>query len=194
MTPSLITAAIYKPEVIFAIHEDISVAVDHWLAKSDGQPMIALHTTWSAYSTRAWDFQCLYPRVRSGPRRHRTDEPKRRRPRIDWITHGPGTGHQVRGLRNGMIRPIPCRRAGFLHSRYRIATTSDGADLYQLRCRISRKIPTSPLEVPTSCRMPRQRRCSKPEALRKAAEMLVNAQPRSSSRQRWDAIRKPYPL
>jgi len=171
----------YKPEVIFCHHEEISVAVAHGYAKAKNKPMIAIaHNMVGLQHASMAIFNAYIDRVPimvlggTGPMNS-----KRRRPRIDWIHTALVQGNQVRDYTKWDDQPYSLADVpdSFIRG-YRIATTEPMAPIYiNYDADIQENAISSPVEVPDISRYgapaPMQ---ANPEALRRAAEMLVNAQ------------------
>ena len=171
----------YKPEVIFCNHEEISVAVAHGYAKVTGKPMIAIaHNMVGLQHASMAIFNAYIDRVPilvlggTGPM-----NTKRRRPRIDWIHTALVQGNQVRDYVKWDDQPYTLADVpdSFIRG-YRIATTEPMAPIYiNYDADLQEDSLTSTLEVPNVSRYaPPAPMQANPEALRKAAEMLVNAQ------------------
>ncbi len=171
----------YKPEVIFCHHEEISVAVAHGYAKVTGKPMIAIvHNMVGLQHASMAIFNAYIDRVPmmvlggTGPM-----NTKRRRPRIDWIHTALVQGNQVRDYVKWDDQPYSLADVpdSFIRG-YRITTTEPTAPIYiNYDADIQEDALTSPIEVPDLSRYgapaPMQ---ANPEALRRAAQLLVNAQ------------------
>jgi thiamine pyrophosphate-dependent acetolactate synthase large subunit-like protein len=170
----------YKPEVIFCHHEEISVAVSHGYAKAKGKPMIAIvHNMVGLQHASMAIFNAYIDRVPvivlggTGPM-----NTKRRRPRIDWIHTALVQGNQVRDYVKWDDQPYTLADVpdSFIRG-YRIATTDPMAPIYiNYDADIQEDAVTSLAEIPDVRRYaapaPMQ---ANPEALRKAAELLVGA-------------------
>ena len=171
----------YKPEVIFCHHEEISVAVAHGYAKAKNKPMIAIcHNMVGLQHASMAIFNAYIDRVPmmvlggTGPMNS-----KRRRPRIDWIHTALVQGNQVRDYTKWDDQPYSLADVpdSFIRG-YRIATTDPTAPVYiNYDADIQEDALKSAFDIPDvnrySAPAPMQ---ANPEALRKAAEMLVNAQ------------------
>ncbi len=171
----------YMPEVIFCHHEEISVAVAHGYAKAKNKPMIAIaHNMVGLQHASMAIFNAYIDRVPimvlggTGPMNS-----KRRRPRIDWIHTALVQGNQVRDYVKWDDQPYSLADVpdSFIRG-YRIATTEPMAPIYiNYDADIQEDAIASPVEVPDVSRYaapaPMQ---ANPEALRRAAQMLVNAQ------------------
>ena len=171
----------YKPEVIFCHHEEISVAVAHGYAKAKNKPMIAIvHNMVGLQHASMAIFNAYIDRVPmmvlggTGPMNS-----KRRRPRIDWIHTALVQGNQVRDYTKWDDQPYSLADVpdSFIRG-YRIATTDPTAPVYiNYDADIQEDALTAPFEIPDvnrySAPAPMQ---ANPESLRRAAELLVNAQ------------------
>jgi acetolactate synthase-1/2/3 large subunit len=171
----------YKPEVIFCHHEEISVAIAHGYAKAKNKPMISIvHNMVGLQHASMAIFNAYIDRVPimvlggTGPMNS-----KRRRPRIDWIHTALVQGNQVRDYTKWDDQPYSLADVpdSFIRG-YRIATTDPMAPVYiNYDADIQEDALTSIMDVPDVGRYtapaPTQ---ANPEALRRAAEMLVNAQ------------------
>jgi acetolactate synthase I/II/III large subunit len=171
----------YKPEVIFCNHEEISVAVAHGYAKAKGKPMIAIvHNMVGLQHASMAIFNAYIDRVPimvlggTGPM-----NTKRRRPRIDWIHTALVQGNQVRDYVKWDDQPYSLADVpdSFIRG-YRIATTEPMAPIYiNYDADIQEDSITSPVEIPDISRYaPPAPVQANPEALRQAAQLLVNAQ------------------
>ncbi|MFQ5683916.1 MAG: thiamine pyrophosphate-binding protein [Candidatus Binatia bacterium] len=170
----------YRPEVIFCCHEEISVALAHGYAKAKGRPMIAIaHNIVGLQHASMAIFNAWCDRVPvivlggTGPM-----DNTRRRPRIDWIHTALVQGTQIRDYVKWDDQPfsLSCVPESFIRG-YRIATTEPmapvyinyDADLQEDRVKESAEIPDVGRFAPPA---PVQ---ANPEALRRAAEILVEA-------------------
>lgn len=171
----------YKPEVIFCNHEEISVAVAHGYAKAKGKPMIAIvHNMVGLQHASMAIFNAYIDRVPimvlggTGPM-----NTKRRRPRIDWIHTALVQGNQVRDYVKWDDQPYSLADVpdSFIRG-YRIATTEPMAPVYiNYDADIQEDSLTSVLDIPDVSRYaPPAPVQANPEALRRAAQLLVNAQ------------------
>lgn len=170
----------YKPEVIFCNHEEISVAVAHGYAKAKGKPMIAIvHNMVGLQHASMAIFNAYIDRVPilvlggTGPM-----NTKRRRPRIDWIHTALVQGNQVRDYVKWDDQPYTLADVpdSFIRG-YRIATTEPMAPIYiNYDADIQEDALASPLEIPDVSRYaaPASMQAN-PEALRRAAQLLVDA-------------------
>ena len=171
----------YKPEVIFCNHEEVSVAVAHGYAKAKGKPMIAIvHNMVGLQHASMAIFNAYIDRVPvivlggTGPM-----NTKRRRPRIDWIHTALVQGNQVRDYVKWDDQPYTLADVpdSFIRG-YRIATTDPMAPIYiNYDADIQEDAITKATEIPDVNRFaPPAPTQANPEALRKAAELLVAAQ------------------
>jgi acetolactate synthase I/II/III large subunit len=171
----------YKPEVIFCNHEEISVAVAHGYAKAKGKPMIAIvHNMVGLQHASMAIFNAYIDRVPimvlggTGPM-----NTKRRRPRIDWIHTALVQGNQVRDYVKWDDQPYSLADVpdSFIRG-YRIATTEPMAPVYiNYDADVQEDSLTSVLDIPDVSRYaPPAPVQANPEALRRAAQLLVNAQ------------------
>ncbi|HEY7164664.1 MAG TPA: thiamine pyrophosphate-dependent enzyme [Candidatus Binatia bacterium] len=170
----------YKPEVIFCNHEEISVAVAHGYAKAKNKPMIAIvHNMVGLQHASMAIFNAYIDRVPiivlggTGPM-----NTKRRRPRIDWIHTALVQGNQVRDYVKWDDQPYSLADVpdSFIRG-YRIATTEPMAPIYiNYDADIQEDALNAPFEIPDVSRYsapaPTQ---ANPEALRRAAELLIKA-------------------
>lgn len=171
----------YKPEVIFCNHEEISVALAHGYAKAKGKPMIAIvHDMVGLQHASMGIFNAYIDRVPvivlggTGPMNS-----KHRRPRIDWIHTALVQGNQVRDYVKWDDQPYSLADVpdSFIRG-YRIATTEPMAPVYiNYDADIQEDSITSPIELPDIGRYaPPAPMQANPDALRKAAQLLVSAQ------------------
>lgn len=171
----------YRPEVIFCNHEEISVALAHGYAKAKGKPMIAIvHNMVGLQHASMAIFNAYIDRVPimvlggTGPM-----NTKRRRPRIDWIHTALVQGNQVRDYVKWDDQPYSLEDVpdSFIRG-YRLATTEPMAPVYiNYDADIQEDSIASPIEIPDIRRYaPPAPMQANPEALRHAAELLVNAQ------------------
>jgi thiamine pyrophosphate-dependent acetolactate synthase large subunit-like protein len=170
----------YKPEVIFCCHEEISVAIAHGYAKAKNKPMVAIvhdmvglqHASMAIFN--AWiDRVPIIVLGGTGPM-----NTKRRRPRIDWIHTALVQGNQIRDYVKWDDQPYTLADVpdSFIRG-YRIATTEPMAPVYiNYDADIQEESITSSVELPDVTRYaapgPMQ---ANPEALRRAAQLLVDA-------------------
>jgi acetolactate synthase I/II/III large subunit len=171
----------YKPEVIFCNHEEISVALAHGYAKAKGKPMIAIvHDMVGLQHASMGIFNAYIDRVPvivlggTGPMNS-----KHRRPRIDWIHTALVQGNQVRDYVKWDDQPYSLADVpdSFIRG-YRVATTEPMAPVYiNYDADIQEDSITSPVELPDIGRYaPPAPMQANPDALRKAAQLLVSAQ------------------
>jgi thiamine pyrophosphate-dependent acetolactate synthase large subunit-like protein len=170
----------YKPEVIFCHHEEISVAIAHGYAKAKGKPMIAIvHNMVGLQHASMAIFNAYIDRVPmmvlggTGPM-----NTKRRRPRIDWIHTALVQGNQVRDYTKWDDQPYSLADVpdSFIRG-YRIATTDPTAPVYiNYDADIQEDAITSMADMPDVSRHSRPAPAqANPEALKRAAQDLVNA-------------------
>jgi acetolactate synthase I/II/III large subunit len=170
----------YKPEVIFCFHEEISVAVAHGYAKAKGRPMVAIvHNIVGLQHASMAIFNAWCDRVPvivlggTGPM-----NTKRRRPRIDWIHTALVQGNQVRDYVKWDDQPFSLASVpeSFIRG-YRIATTEPMAPVYiNYDADIQEDAVQGAIEIPDLSRFaPPAPMQANPDALRRAAELLVGA-------------------
>jgi thiamine pyrophosphate-dependent acetolactate synthase large subunit-like protein len=170
----------YKPEVIFCFHEEISVALAHGYAKAKGKPMAAIvHNIVGLQHASMAIFNAWCDRVpvmvlgATGPM-----NTTRRRPRIDWIHTALVQGNQVRDYVKWDDQPYNLASVpeSFIRG-YRIATTEPMAPVYiNYDADIQEDAATTSIEIPDISRFaPPAPVQANPEALRRAAELLVKA-------------------
>ncbi len=171
----------HKPEVIFCNHEEISVALAHGYAKAKGKPMVAIvHNMVGLQHASMAIFNAYIDRVPiivlggTGPM-----NTKRRRPRIDWIHTALVQGNQVRDYVKWDDQPFTLADVpdSFIRG-HRIATTEPMAPVYiNYDADIQEDSLTTPVEIPDVSRYaPPAPTQANPEALRRAAQLLVGAQ------------------
>src|SRR5262245_5538115 len=171
----------HRPEVIFCNHEEISVALAHGYAKAKGKPMLAIvHNMVGLQHASMAIFNAYIDRVPiivlggTGPM-----NTKRRRPRIDWIHTALVQGNQVRDYVKWDDQPFTLADVpdSFIRG-YRIATTEPMAPVYiNYDADIQEDSVTTPVEIPDVSRhAPPAPMQANPEALRRAAQLLVSAQ------------------
>jgi acetolactate synthase I/II/III large subunit len=171
----------HRPEVIFCNHEEISVALAHGYAKAKGKPMLAIvHNMVGLQHASMAIFNAYIDRVPiivlggTGPM-----NTKRRRPRIDWIHTALVQGNQVRDYVKWDDQPFTLADVpdSFIRG-YRIATTEPMAPVYiNYDADIQEDSVTTPVEIPDVSRhAPPAPMQANPEALRRAAQLLVGAQ------------------
>ncbi len=170
----------YKPEVIFCCHEEISVALSHGYAKAKGKPMVAIaHNIVGLQHASMAIFNAWCDRVPvmvlggTGPM-----NTMRRRPRIDWIHTALVQGTQVRDYVKWDDQPYNLASVpeSFIRG-YRIATTEPMAPVYiNYDADLQEDVIKEVIEIPDLSRYsspaPMQ---ANPEALRRAAQLLVDA-------------------
>ena len=171
----------HKPEVIFCNHEEISVALAHGYAKAKGKPMLAIvHNMVGLQHASMAIFNAYIDRVPiivlggTGPM-----NTKRRRPRIDWIHTALVQGNQVRDYVKWDDQPFTLADVpdSFIRG-YRIATTEPMAPVYiNYDADIQEDSVATPVEIPDVSRYaPPAPMQANPEALRRAAQLLLGAQ------------------
>jgi len=171
----------YKPEVIFCCHEEISVALAHGYAKAKGKPMVAIaHNIVGLQHASMAIFNAWCDRVPvivlggTGPM-----NTKRRRPRIDWIHTALVQGNLVRDYVKWDDQPYNLASVpeSFIRG-YRIATTEPMAPVYiNYDADLQEDPIKEPIEIPDVSRYaPPGPMQANPEALRRAAQLLVEAQ------------------
>ncbi len=171
----------HRPEVIFCNHEEISVALAHGYAKAKGKPMVAIvHNMVGLQHASMAIFNAWIDRVPiiilggTGPM-----NTKRRRPRIDWIHTALVQGNQVRDYVKWDDQPYTLQDVpdSFIRG-YRIATTEPTAPVYiNYDADLQEDRVTNSFDLPDVTRYaPPAPMQASPDALRRAAELLVNAQ------------------
>jgi len=171
----------YRPETIFCFHEEISVALAHGYAKAKGKPMIAIthnivglqHATMAIFN--AWcDRVPIIVLGGTGPM-----DTTRRRPWIDWIHTALVQGNQVRDYVKWDDQPytIESIPESFIRG-YRMATTEPTAPVYICYdAGLQEDQIKGEIEVPDVTRFsPPAPFQANPEALRRAAKLLVEAE------------------
>jgi thiamine pyrophosphate-dependent acetolactate synthase large subunit-like protein len=170
----------HRPEVIFCNHEEISVALAHGYAKAKGKPMVAIvHNIVGLQHASMAIFNAWMDRVPiivlggTGPM-----NTLRRRPRIDWIHTALVQGNQVRDYVKWDDQPYNLASVpeSFIRG-YRIATTEPTAPVYiNYDADIQEDAVAEAIEIPDVSRFaPPAPVQANPEALRRAAELLVSA-------------------
>lgn len=170
----------YRPEVIFCFHEEISVALAHGYAKARGKPMIAItHNIVGLQHASMAIFNAWIDRVpvivlgATGPM-----NTTRRRPRIDWIHTALVQGTQVRDYVKWDDQPFSLDSVpeSFIRG-YRIATTEPMAPIYiNYDADLQEDALKEAIEIPDVTRFsPPAPMQANPEALRRAAQLLVEA-------------------
>ena len=170
----------YRPEVIFCCHEEYSVAIAHGYAKAKGKPMAAIvhnivglqHATMAIFN--AWcDRVPVIVLGGTGPM-----DNTRRRPRIDWIHTALVQGTQIRDYVKWDDQPYSLASVpeSFIRG-YRIAMTEPMAPIYiNYDADLQEDRVGEAIEIPDMSRFaPPAPMQGNPEALRRAAELLVNA-------------------
>jgi thiamine pyrophosphate-dependent acetolactate synthase large subunit-like protein len=169
-----------KPEVIFCTHEEISVALAHGYGKAKGKPMVAIvHDVVGLQHASMAIFNAWCDRVPvmvlggTGPM-----DTNRRRPRIDWIHTALVQGNQVRDYVKWDDQPatLGCVAESFIRG-YRIAATEPQAPVYICYdADLQEDEVKEAMELPDVSRfLPPAPMQANPEALRRAAELLVGA-------------------
>ncbi len=170
----------YRPEVIFCFHEEISVALAHGYAKARGKPMVAItHNIVGLQHASMAIFNAWCDRVpvivlgATGPM-----NTTRRRPRIDWIHTALVQGTQVRDYVKWDDQPFSLDSVpeSFIRG-YRIATTEPTAPIYiNYDADLQEDALKEAIEIPDVTRFsPPAPMQANPEALRRAAQLLVEA-------------------
>ena len=170
----------YRPEVIFCCHEEISVALAHGYVKAKGKPMVAIvhnivglqHATMAIFN--AWcDRAPVIVLGATGPM-----NTTRRRPRIDWLHTALVQGTQVRDYVKWDDQPFSLVGVpeSFIRG-YRIATTEPMAPVYICYdADLQEDAIQGAVEIPDVSRFaPPASVQANPEALRRAAQLLVGA-------------------
>jgi len=170
-----------SPQVIFCCHEEISVAIAHGYAKAKGKPMAAIthnivglqHATMAIFN--AWcDRVPVLVLGGTGPM-----DTTQRRPWIDWVHTALVQGNQVRDYVKWDDQPHNLQSVpSSLIRGYRIATTEPMAPVYLCYdVLLQEDRIAEPLPLPDLSRFsPPAPPQANPEALRKAAQLLVGAQ------------------
>ncbi len=169
-----------RPQVIFCCHEEISVALAHGYAKAKGKPMAAIvhnivglqHASMAIYN--AWcDRIPIIVLGATGPM-----DTSRRRPNIDWIHTALVQGNQVRDYVKWDDQPYSIQSVPMSFIRgYRMAVTEPQAPVYICYdADLQEQLLPEPIEIPDlSLYAPSAPVQANPEALRKAARLLVAA-------------------
>ncbi len=171
----------YRPEVIFCCHEEISVALAHGYAKAKGKPMVAIaHNIVGLQHASMAIFNAWCDRVPvivlggTGPM-----NTKRRRPRIDWIHTALVQGQQIRDYVKWDDQPYDLASVpeSFIRG-YRIATTDPMAPVYiNYDADLQEDRVAESIEIPDVSRFsPPAPVQANPEALKRAARLLIDAQ------------------
>ncbi len=170
-----------NPEVIFCCHEEIPVAIAHGYAKAKGKPMAAIihnivglqHASMAIYN--AWaDRAPVIVMGGTGPM-----DTTRRRPPTDWTHTALVQGNLVRDYVKWDDQPYTLRSAPMSFIRgYRIATTEPKGPVYLCYDTDLQEDPIQEkIDIPELDRFaPSAPVQGNPEALRKAAQLLVDAQ------------------
>jgi len=169
-----------KPEIIFCCHEEYSVAIAHGYAKVKGKPMAAIthnmvglqHASMAIFN--AWcDRVPVIVMGGTGPM-----DTTRRRPWIDWVHTALVQGNQVRDYVKWDDQPYSIQSVpdSFIRA-YRIATTEPMAPVYICYDADIQEDPiTAAMEIPDVSRFaPPAPVQAEPEALKRAAQLLVEA-------------------
>lgn len=170
----------HNPEVIFCCHEEISVALSHGYAKATGKPMVAiLHDIVGLQHGSMGIFNAWCDRVPviclggTGPL-----DATIRRPWIDWIHTALVQGNQVRDYVKWDDQPATLASIpeSFIRG-YRLAVTEPSAPIYiNYDAGLQEMSMSEQVEIPDVSRFaPQAPVQGDPEALRKAAELLVKA-------------------
>ena len=170
-----------QPKVIFCCHEEISVALAHGYAKARGKPMVSIvHNIVGLQHASMAIFNAWCDRVPvivlggTGPM-----DTEKRRPRIDWIHTALVQGSQVRDYVKWDDQPSSLAAVPeSLIRGCRIATTEPMAPVYICYdADIQEEVVSSGGEIPDVSRYaPPPPVQANPEALRQAAQLLVEAQ------------------
>jgi acetolactate synthase I/II/III large subunit len=169
-----------KPEIIFCLHEEYSVAICHGYAKAKGKPMAAIthnivglqHASMAIYN--AWcDRVPVIVMGGTGPM-----DTARRRPWIDWIHTALVQGNQVRDYVKWDDQPYSLNGVpeSFIRA-YRIATTDPKGPVYICYdADLQENAVETPPEIPDITRFaPPAPIQANPEDLQRAARLLLNA-------------------
>lgn len=171
----------HHPEVIFCCHEEISVAISHGYAKATGRPMVAiLHDVVGLQHGSMGIFNAWCDRVPviclggTGP-----VDATIRRPWIDWIHTALVQGNQVRDYVKWDDQPATLESIpeSFIRG-YRLAVTEPTAPVYiNYDAGLQEMAMTRQVEIPDVGRFaPQAPVQGDPEAMRRAAKLLVEAQ------------------
>lgn len=170
-----------NPEVIFCCHEEISVAIAHGYGKAKGKPMAAItHNIVGLQHASMAIFNAWCDRVPvivlggTGPL-----DTTKRRPWIDWVHTALVQGNQVRDYVKWDDQPHNLQSVpASLIRAYRIATTEPKAPVYICFDITLQEDPIQEhIDLPDLSRFsPPAPLTAHPEALQKAAELLVAAQ------------------
>jgi thiamine pyrophosphate-dependent acetolactate synthase large subunit-like protein len=169
------------PQVIFCCHEEISVAIAHGYAKVKGKPMVALvhdivglqHASMAIFNT--WgDRVPVIVLGGTGPM-----DAARRRPPIDWTHTALVQGTQIRDYVKWDDQPYSLGSVPMSFIRaYRIANSKPKGPVYICYDTDLQEDPIrEKIEIPDLSRFsPSDPVQANPEALRRAAQLLVEAQ------------------
>lgn len=171
----------HKPQVIFCCHEEVPVAIAHGYAKAKGKPMVAIvHNVVGLLHASIAIFNAWGDRVPvivlggTGPM-----DTTRRRPPTDWIHTALVQGNLVRDYVKWDDQPYTIRSVPMSFIRgYRIATTEPKGPVYICYDTDLQEDPIQEkIEIPDLSRFsPSAPVQANPEALRKAAQLLVAAE------------------
>ena len=169
-----------NPKVIFCCHEEISVAIAHGYGKAKGKPMAAItHNIVGLQHASMAIFNAWCDRVPvivlggTGPL-----DTTKRRPWIDWVHTALVQGNQVRDYVKWDDQPHNLQSVpASLIRAYRIATTEPKAPVYVCFDITLQEDPIPEhIDLPDLSRFtPPAPLAAHPEALQKAAELLVSA-------------------
>src|SRR3990172_51038 len=167
-----------NPEVIFCCHEEISVAIAHGYGKAKGKPMAAItHNIVGLQHASMAIFNAWCDRVPvivlggTGPL-----DTTKRRPWIDWVHTALVQGNQVRDYVKWDDQPHNLQSVpASLIRAYRIATTEPRGPVYICFDITLQEDPIQEhIDLPDLSRFsPPANLAAHPEALQKAAELLV---------------------
>ena len=170
-----------NPRGILCCHEEISVAIAHGYGKAKGKPMAALtHNIVGLQHASMAIFNAWCDRVPvivlggGGPM-----DATQRRPWIDWIHTALVQGNQVRDYVKWDDQPHNLRSVPMSLIRgYRIATTEPKAPIYVcFDATLQEEAIQESIEIPDLKRYsPPSPMQANPQALKKAAQLLVEAQ------------------
>ena len=170
-----------NPKVIFCCHEEISVAIAHGYGKAKGKPMAAItHNIVGLQHASMAIFNAWCDRVPvivlggTGPL-----DTTKRRPWIDWVHTALVQGNQVRDYVKWDDQPHNLQSVpASLIRAYRIATTEPKAPVYVCFDITLQEDPIPEhIDLPDLSRFtPPAPLAAHPEALQKAAELLIAAQ------------------
>ncbi|MCL4552340.1 MAG: thiamine pyrophosphate-binding protein [Candidatus Marsarchaeota archaeon] len=170
----------HRPEIIECCHEEISVAIAHGYAKATGKPMVAIthnivglqHASMAIFN--AWcDRVPMIVMGGTGPM-----DTTRRRPWIDWIHTALVQGNLVRDFVKWDDQPYSIASVpdSFLRA-YRLAVSEPCGPVYLCYdADIQENKLTEDIQIPDVKRYAAPAALApNPQALREAAELLVNA-------------------